>query len=65
MSNVSLWLFNFFMDGVVRKMIAKAENVRVEMSFDKTKWKLYIMIHCSRMTVLLAEIEKELQKLVN
>jgi len=61
---MSPWLFNLFMDGVVREMKAKVGNVGVEMSIDKSKWKLNTILFADD-TVLLAESEKDLQKLVN
>ncbi len=37
---MSPWLFNLFMDGVVREMKVKIGNLGVEMSIDNTKLKL-------------------------
>ncbi len=37
MHNVTLVIFNLFMDGVVKKMEAKVGNVGVEMSIDNEK----------------------------
>ncbi len=51
---MSPWLFNLFMDGVVRKMKATVDNVGVEMSIDNTKWKLNTILFVDD-TVLLAE----------
>ncbi len=61
---MSPWLFNVFMDGVVREMKAKIGNLGEEMSTDDTKWKLNTMLFTDD-TVLLAKSEKDLQRLVN
>ncbi len=51
------------MDGVVREIKAKIENLGVEMSIDNTKWKFNTMLPVDE-TALLVESEKDLQKLV-
>ncbi len=52
------------MDGVARKLKAKIGNLGVEMSIDNIKWKLSTILFADD-AVLLAESEKDLQKLVN
>ncbi len=52
---MSPWLFNVFMDGVVREIKAKTGNLGVEMSMDNTKWKINTMLFADD-SVLLAEL---------
>ncbi len=52
------------MDGVIREMKAKIGNLGIEMSIDNAKWNLSTILFADD-TVLLAESEKVLQKLVN
>ncbi len=61
---MSPWLFNLFVDEVVREMKTKIGNLGEEMSTDNTKWKLNTMLFADD-TILLEEREKDLQKLVN
>ncbi len=61
---MSPWLFNIFMDGVIREMKAKIVNLGIEMSIDNAKWKISNMLFADD-TVLLAESERDLKKLVN
>ncbi len=52
------------MDGVIKEMKAKIGNLGIEMSIDYAKWKISNMLFADD-TLLLAEIIKDLQKLVN
>ena len=61
---MSPWLFNLYMDGVVREMKAKVDGVGVEMCVNGDKWVLNTILFADD-SVLIAENEKDLQKLVN
>ncbi len=61
---MSPWLFNIFMDGVIREIKAKIVNIGIEMRIDNAKWKISTKLFADD-TVLLAESEKNLQKLIN
>ncbi len=55
MHNVTVVIFNLFMDGVVKEMEAKIGNVGVEMSIDNEKQKFNIMMSADDTVLLLAE----------
>ena len=61
---MSPWLFNLYMDGVIREMKAKVDGGGVEMCVNDDKWMLNTILFADD-TVLIAENEKDLQKLVN
>ena len=61
---MSPWLFNIYMDGVIREMKAKIGDVGVSMSVDGGKWCVNTILFADD-TVLIAESEKDLQKLVS
>jgi len=60
---MSPWLFNLFMDGVVREVKARAGDGGIELCTDEAKWKLNTLLFADD-TVLVAENERDLQKLV-
>ncbi len=59
---MSPWLFNLFMDGMVREIKTKLSNVCVERSIDDTKRKLNFVLFAID-TVLLAESKKSFTKI--
>ncbi len=61
---MSPWLFNLYMDGVVREMKAKVGEVGVEMCVNGAKWVLNTILFADD-TVLIAKSESELQEMVN
>ena len=60
---MSPWLFNLYMDGVIREMKARAGNVGVELCTNGDKWVVNTILFADD-TVLIAKSENELQKLV-
>lgn len=51
---MSLWLFYLFMDGVVRKIIARVGNVEVETITDGVKLELNTLVtlfYCQRVKI--------------
>ncbi len=60
---MSPWLFNIYMDGVMREIKGKAGKVGVRMYTEGRKWVLN-SIPFADDTVLIAENESDLQKLV-
>ena len=62
---MSPWLFNLYMDGVIREMKAGAGvNVGVELCTRDGKWLVNTILFADD-TVLIAKSENELQRLVN
>ncbi len=61
---MSPWLFNLYMDGVIREMKAKVGDVGVEMCVNGGKWVLNTILFADD-TVLIAEYESDLQKVIN
>ena len=57
-------LFNLYMDGVVKEIQGRADNVGVSLMRDDRVWKLPVLLFADD-TVLLSEDEWELQGLVN
>jgi len=60
---MSPWLFNIYMDGVIREMKAKVGGTGVNLSVNGVKW-VHNTIFADD-TALIAESEEDLQKLVN
>ena len=60
---MSPWLFNLYMDGVVREIQGRAVDVGVTLRRDGRVWKLPVLLFADD-TVLLSEDEWELQGLV-
>ena len=61
---MSPWLFNIYMDGVLREMKANVGGVGVEMCVNGGNWVLNTILFADD-TALIAENERDLQKLVN
>ncbi len=61
---MSLWLFNIYMDGVIREVKGKVGEVGVRMYDEGRKWVLNSILFADD-TVLIAESESDLQNLVN
>uniref|UniRef100_UPI003EBBE11F reverse transcriptase domain-containing protein n=1 Tax=Klebsiella pneumoniae TaxID=573 RepID=UPI003EBBE11F len=61
---LSPWLFNLYMDGVVKEIQGRAVNVGVSLMRDDRVWKIPVLLFADD-TVLLSEDEWELQGLVN
>ena len=61
---MSPWLFNVYMDGVIREMKAKSGGVGAKMLEDGNEWWMITSLFADD-TVLFAESEKELQRVVN
>ena len=61
---MSLWLFNIYMDSVIREMKAKVCDVGVKMCGNGSKWVLNTIMFADN-TDLIAASENDLQKLVN
>ena len=61
---MSPWLFNVYMDGVIREMKAKSGNVGAKMLEDENEWWMITSLFADD-TVLFAESEQELQRVVN
>ncbi len=59
---MSPWLFNIYMDGVMREVNAKVGEVRVKMYAEGRKWVLNLILLADD-TVLIAENESDLQKI--
>ncbi len=51
---MSPWLFNIYMDGVMRKVKGKVGEVRVRMYYEERKWVLNSVLFADD-TVLIAE----------
>ena len=60
---MSSWLFNIYMDGVVREVKVKAKEVGVKMCANGEEWLLNAILFADD-TALIAESESDLQKLV-
>ena len=60
---MSPWLFNLYMDGVIREMKARAGNVGIELCTNGDKWLVNTILFADD-TVLIAKSESELQRLV-
>ena len=60
---MSTWLFNIYMDGVMKEVIETIGNVGVEMKMGKEKWKLSHLLYADD-AVLLTESREELQEYV-
>ncbi len=60
---MSPWLFNIYMDGVMREMKGKVGEVGVRMYAEGTKWMLNSILFADD-TVLIAKYESDLQNLV-
>ncbi len=60
---MSPWLFNICMEGVMREMKGKVGEVGVRMYAEGRKWVLNSILFADK-TVLIAENESDLQKLV-
>ncbi len=52
---MSLWLFNLYMDGVIREIEAKVDDVGVEMCVNGGKWVLNTILFADD-TVVTAEV---------
>ncbi len=61
---MSPWLFNIFMDGCMRKMKCKVVNVNVMLRLNGEIWFVVTCLFADD-TVLLAESEGDLQRVVN
>ena len=61
---MSPWLFNLYMDGVIREMKAGAVNAGVELCTNDGKWLVNTILFADD-TVLIAKSGNELQRLVN
>ena len=61
---MSPWLFNLYMDGVIREVKGRAVDVGVSLVRDGMEWKIPVLLFADD-TVLLSEDEWELQGLVN
>ncbi len=61
---MSPWLFNIYIDGVMREVKGKVGKVEVRMCDEGRKWVLNSVLFADD-TVLIAESESDLQNLVN
>ena len=61
---MSPWLFNIYIDGVIREMKAKVGKVGARMNLEGVNWCLVASLFADD-TVLMAESERELQMIVN
>ena len=61
---MSPWLFNIFMDSVIREMKAKVGKVGARMNVEGERWWLVTSLFADD-SVLMAESESELQKIVD
>jgi len=61
---MSPWLFNVYMDGVIREMKAKLGKVGAKLNVEGEDWWLITSLFADD-SVLMAESEKELQKIVD
>ena len=61
---MSPWLFNVYMDGVIREMKAKVGKVGAKMELEGENWWMVTSLFADD-TVLFAESERELQKVVS
>jgi len=61
---MSTWLFNIYMDGVMKEVRELIGNVGVELKMRNKKWKVSHLLYADD-AVLFAESEKELQESVN
>ncbi len=61
---MSPWLFNIYMDGVMREVKGKVGEVGVKLYNEKRKWVLNSILFADD-TMLIAENENDLQKLVS
>ena len=61
---MSPWLFNIFMDGCIREMKAKVGNVGARLKVNGVGWSVVTCLFADD-TVLLAESERELQRVVD
>ncbi len=61
---VSPWLFNIFMDGSMREMKCKVVNMGVKLRLNGEVWSVVTCLFADD-TVLLAESEGDLQRVVN
>ena len=64
MCNMSPWLFNIFMDGCMREMKAKAGKAGARLKLNGMVWSMAACLFADD-TVLLAESERELQRVVD
>ncbi len=64
-SVMSPWFFNSYVDGVIREMKTKVGEVGMEMRVNDGKWIQLNAVLSDDDTVLIAENESDLQKLVN
>ncbi len=62
---MSPWLFNVYMDGVIREMKAKVGEVGVKMFAAGRKWMLNSILFADDTVLLIAENETDLQNLVS
>jgi len=61
---MSPWLFNLYMDGVVKEFKARIQNQGVNMVFDNNALKVSCLLFADD-TVLIAESSEQLQRFVN
>lgn len=61
---MSPWLFNIFIDGCMRELRAKVGNVGARLKVNGGSWPVAACLFADD-TVLLAESESELQRVVN
>ena len=61
---MSPWLFNVFMDGCIREMKAKVGDVGARLNLNGESWRVVTCLFADD-TVLLAESERQLQKVVD
>ena len=61
---MSPWLFNVYMDGVIKEVKAKIAGAGVKMYESGDMWKVWTCLYADD-AVLVAESESELQKVVN
>ncbi len=61
---MSPWLFNIFMDGCMREMKSKVINMGAKLKLNEQVWSVITCLFADD-TVLLAESEGDLQRVVN
>ena len=61
---MSPWLFNVYMDGVIREMKAKSGVLGAKLMNEESEWRMITSLFADD-TVLFAESEEELQRVVN